>query len=70
MKIIYNRAEGQVAVITPSPSWRGSMEGLAQKRVPTGCKYKIVEDSVIPADRSFRDAWEVDENELTDGVGA
>jgi hypothetical protein len=33
-------------------------------------KYKIVEDSIIPSDRSFRNAWEVEESELTDGVGA
>ena len=46
------------------------MEELAQKDVPTGLKYKIVEDSDIPTDRSFRDAWEVAESELTDGVGA
>ena len=47
-----------------------AMEENAQKSVPTGLKYKIVEDSVIPSDRSFRNAWEVDEAELTDGVGA
>ena len=46
------------------------MEQLAQKDVPTGLKYKIVEDSVIPSDRSFRNAWEVADSELTDGVGA
>ena len=46
------------------------MEELAQKDVPTGLKYKIVEDDVIPTDRTFRNAWEVDEAELTDGVGA
>jgi hypothetical protein len=46
------------------------MEELAQKDVPTGLKYKIVEDSIIPSDRSFRNAWEVEESELTDGVGA
>ena len=33
-------------------------------------KYKIIEDELYPTDRSFRDAWEVDEAELTDGVGA
>ena len=32
-------------------------------------KYKIVKNSEIPSDRTFRDAWEIDENELTDGVG-
>jgi hypothetical protein len=47
-----------------------AMEELAQKDVPTGLKYKIVEDSDIPTDRTFRDAWEIEESELTDGVGA
>ena len=46
------------------------MEELAQRLVPTGLKYKIIEDSELPSDRSFRNAWEIDEAELTDGVGA
>jgi len=70
MKIIYQTPEKTVSVLHPSPKWSGTMEELAQKDVPTGLKYKIVEDSVIPTDRSFRQAWEVDEAELTDGVGA
>ena len=70
MKIIYQTKEGTVSVITATQEWLGTMEELAQKDVPTGLKYKIVEDSVIPTDRSFRNAWEVDEAELTDGVGA
>ena len=70
MRIIYKTPEDTVSVIAPSPNWSGTMEELAQKDVPTGLKYKIVEDSVIPTDRSFRNAWEVDEAELTDGVGA
>ena len=68
--IIFKRPEGTVSVINPSQEWTGTMEELAQKDVPTGLKYKIVEDSVIPTDRTFRNAWEVDEKELTDGVGA
>ena len=70
MKIIYKTAENTVSVVTASPEWKGTMEELAQKDVPTGLKYKIVEDSDIPSDRSFRNAWEIDEAELTDGVGA
>jgi hypothetical protein len=70
MKIIYKTPENTVSVLTPTLEWSGTMEELAQKDVPTGLKYKIVEDSDIPSDRSFRDAWEVDEAELTDGVGA
>ncbi len=63
------RKDGGVSILVPA-EWSGTMEELAQKDVPTGLKYKIVEDSVIPNDRSFRNAWEVDEAELTDGVGA
>ena len=70
MRIIYKTLENTVSVLLPSPNWSGTMEELAQKDVPTGLKYKIVEDSDIPSDRSFRDAWEVDEAILTDGVGA
>mgnify|MGYP003629220692 FL=1 len=70
MKIIYKTLENTVSVISASPEWSGTMEELAQRDVPTGLKYKIVEDSDIPSDRSFRNAWEVDEAELTDGVGA
>ena len=69
MKIIYKTPEDTVSVIIPSPHWSGSLEELAQKDVPTGLKYKIVEDSVIPTDRTFRNAWKVDEKDLTDGVG-
>ena len=70
MRIIYKTPENTVSVLLPSPNWSGTMEELAQKDVPTGLKYKIVEYSDIPSDRTFRDAWEVDEAELTDGVGA
>jgi len=38
--------------------------------VPAGRPFKIVDISDIPTDRTFRNAWEVDESILTDGVGA
>ena len=31
---------------------------------------KIVEDSDIPSNRDFRNAWTVDESDLTDGEGS
>tara|TARA_R110000796_G_scaffold7338_6_gene25234 strand:- start:5811 stop:6026 length:216 start_codon:yes stop_codon:yes gene_type:complete len=71
MKILYKKPENfVVSIINPAPEWASRMEELAQKDVPTGLKYKIVEDSVIPSDRTFRNAWIVNEAELTDGVGA
>jgi hypothetical protein len=69
MKIIYNE-DGNLVVLIASSSWSGTMDELGKKSVPTGLKYKIVEDSFIPTDRTFRNAWEIDESELTDGVGS
>ena len=60
MRIIYKRADGKVCFLIPANDWSGTMEELAQKDVPTGLEYKIVEDSAIPTDWSLRDAWEVD----------
>lgn len=67
-RIIYKDGDG-VAVICPSQRWEGTMDELAKKDVPTGKKYKIVDESDISSDRTFRNAWEVDEAQLTDGVG-
>lgn len=70
MKIIYLDKNKKVGLLMPSPNWKGTMEELAKKDVPTGLKFKVVEDSVIPTDFTFSDAWEVDEKDLTDGVGS
>ncbi len=67
-RIIYKEGD-RVAVIVPSPRWSGTIDELAKKDVPTGKKYKIVDTSSISSDRTFRNAWEVDESLLTDGVG-
>ena len=67
-RIIYKDGDG-VAVIVPAPKWSGTVEELAKRDVPTGKKYKIVDTSTISSDRTFRNAWEVDEEQLTDGVG-
>ncbi len=71
MKIIYKNESGGVAIITPTEEALSFMtiDDIARKDVPTGLPYKIVEDSEVPADRTFRDAWTVVEATLTDGVG-
>ena len=67
-RIIFKNGDG-VAIIAPSPRWKSTMDELTKKDVPTGKKYKIVDESDISSDRTFRNAWEVDEAQLTDGVG-
>lgn len=70
-RIIYPNPDGGIAIIIPSPESLQSytIEQIAEKDVPEGAPYKIVDVSEIPSDRTFRDAWEIDESELTDGVG-
>tara|TARA_B000000557_G_C20689455_1_gene406663 strand:- start:326 stop:562 length:237 start_codon:yes stop_codon:yes gene_type:complete len=76
-KIIYLKDDGVIAIIHPvlteinlatGKNW--TLEEIAKKDVPTGKKYKVVEDSDIPTDYSFRDAWTVSESDLIDGVGS
>lgn len=71
MKIVYKNTDGGVSIVSPTDEALSIMtiDEIAKKDVPTGLPYKIVEDSEIPEDRTFRDAWIVDETALTDGVG-
>ena len=69
MKIIYEGYgdyDGILGVVIPTPEYMNTLDGtdeeklihIANKDLPTGTKYEIVEDSVIPDDQTFRDAWE------------
>jgi len=70
-RIIYNQDNGVVAVIIPAPEAieQHGIQAIAIKDVPAGKPFKIVDAADIPSDRSDRDAWTVDEADLTDGVG-
>ena len=53
-KIIFTNSKGIISVIHPISGDAND----AIKDVPVGIStYSIVEDSVIPTDRSFRDSW-------------
>jgi hypothetical protein len=70
-RIIYKTIDGGVAVLIPAPEClqTRTIEEIAQKDVPAGVPYKIVDVADIPSDRTFRSAWEVVIDE-PDGVGA
>jgi hypothetical protein len=70
-RIIFIQDNGVVAVIIPSPEAleQHSIQAIAIKDVPAGRKFKLVDAADIPSDRSDRNAWTVDEADLTDGVG-
>tara|TARA_R110002126_G_scaffold73906_8_gene184452 strand:+ start:422 stop:634 length:213 start_codon:yes stop_codon:yes gene_type:complete len=70
MLVIFKKNAEGISLSSPSSEYKGTIDEYAKKIVPTGLKYKIVEDSDIPSDRTFRNAWEIADSELTDGVGA
>ena len=58
-----------ITVGIPMDNTTLTVEEIAKKCVPTGKKYKIIDVADVSSDRSFRNAWTVDEADLTDGVG-
>lgn len=61
-RIIYPTPDGGVAVLIPAPEWLAeegnTLEKLAEKDVPAGVEYKIIDTADVPTDRTFRNAWE------------
>lgn len=70
--VIYKQDNGVVAIVRPTEDALRSysIDAIAQKDVPPGKPYKIIDATDLPQDRSQRDAWTVDDADLTDGVGA
>jgi len=70
--ILYKQDNGVVAIIRPTEEALAiyPIDIIAQKDVPAGKPYRIINASEIPTDRSQRNAWTVDDAALTDGVGA
>ena len=71
MNIIYKNQSGSVAVFTPTQEALSmlTLDEIAKRAVPNGVPYWIVYPSAIPTDRTFRDAWELDESQLGEPNG-
>lgn len=60
MKILLKCPDGTVGIMHPILDCGLTLEEIISKDVPNGVPYEIVEDSVIPTDREFRNAWKHD----------
>lgn len=58
-RIIYQNETG-IAIIIPAPDWTGTIDELAQKDVPNGTPFLIIDTADIPTDRSQRHLWQAD----------
>ena len=64
MKIVFKNKDNSIGIITPTDEALSfaTIKQIAEKDCPYNLPYWIVEDSVIPTDRTFRSAWEIDES--------
>lgn len=71
-KIVFKNIDNSVGIIHPTQEAVDmfGIEAIAKKDVPSGLPYKIVDESEIPSDRTFRNAWELDSIVQPDGVGS
>jgi len=68
--VIYLQDNGVPAVLFPTPECleSHSIMEIAIKDVPAGKTFKIFDSTDLPLDIP-QEAWEIDEAELTDGIG-
>lgn len=71
MKIIFKNKDNSIGIITPTDEALSfaTIEKIAEKDVPFELPYWIVKADNIPSDRTFRNAWTVDESINPDGFG-
>jgi hypothetical protein len=54
--IIFPQDDNKVSVIIPAPEFADQIEAVAQKDVPAGKLWRIMDDSTLPS-RDSRDRW-------------
>lgn len=70
--IIYRQRNGHIALLIPTQEGIDlfDLQYLAEKDVPTGCPFKIVDKSDIPSlESTVIESWVVNDVDLDDGVG-
>lgn len=65
--ILYPREDGGLAFVIPADCGL-PVEEIARKDVPAGVPFLIVNQSDLPEDRTYRDAWVADFSQ-PDGTG-
>lgn len=73
---IYKNDDGSLSIIVPTQEVLNmfsteleALQKVCKKDVPFGKKFVILDESILPESREFRNAWTIDDAELTDGVG-
>lgn len=69
--IIFKNAFGGISVVTPTHEAleEYGITKIAQKDVPPGVKYKLIDQNDVPTDPTERANWMLDDSEFLDGAG-
>ena len=77
-RIIHPDDDGTMSVTAPTPEFLAQLSGtideklihIANKELPTGAKYELIDESVDLSDRTFRNAWEYTANAAVEKTSA
>lgn len=67
-RILFQPAGAPAAVLIPCDCGL-SLQEIGEKDVPQGLPFWIVDADSVPADRAFREAWELEEASLGPAAG-
>lgn len=67
-RIVYQISGLPVSVVIPC-SEEIDIVQIGEKAVPAGVPFWVVDESTIPPDRTFRDAWDLDVTALGEASG-
>ena len=56
-RFIYENDNGGISIVIPTDNCELTLEQIKAKDCPSGKTVYTVDKSVVPTDRSFRDAW-------------
>jgi hypothetical protein len=65
MRIIFKNKDNSIGIITPTEEALSfaTIQQIAEKDVPHNLPYWIVDDSMVPTDRTNRNEWQLDGTE-------
>ena len=77
-RIIHPDDDGTMSVTAPTAEFLAQLSGtideklihIANKELPTGAKYELIDESVDLSDRTFRNAWEYTANAAVEKTSA
>lgn len=56
-RIIYTNEDGGVSIVVPALNSGLTVKEIAAKDIPDGVEFEIIDTSIIPTERTFRNAW-------------